>query len=173
MEAVRLQRRQGRREFRPPPPLRQAVLPWHHGLGYSIRRCSSPARFRSSSAYHRRVAGGSFVWAPVGGRASGRAGAFCANAGDAMIPSMINTTIAMMAMYLLEGRIQILHSNRVPAHHGFGLADSAVVVPLFQQVRERYRIDSTFIPGGRDASAFSTIGPVICTSWPPWKFSIS
>jgi hypothetical protein len=40
----------------------------------------------------------------------------------------------------------------------------AVVVPLFQQIRERYKIDSTFIPGGRDASAFSTIGPVICTS---------
>src|SRR5205807_8205801 len=58
------------------------------------------------------------------------------------------------------------------AHHGCGL-DSAVVVPLFQQVRERYRSESTFISGGRDASAVSTIGPAICTSCPTWKFSIS
>jgi hypothetical protein len=108
--------------------------------------------------------------------ATGRAGAFCANAGDAMIACMITARIAMMAMNLSEARIQILHSNRAPAHHGFGLAGSLAgsLVPLFQQVRARYKIDSTFIPGGRDASAFfSTIGPAICTSWPTWKFSIS
>src|SRR5439155_19775836 len=112
---------------------------------------------------------GAAAGAAAGGRAPGRAGAFCANAGDAMIACMISTRIAMMAMYLSEARIQILHSNRVPAHHGFGLAGSAIVVPLFQQARERYKIDSTLIAAGRDASAFSTIGPVICTSWPTWK----
>jgi hypothetical protein len=88
-----------------------------------------------------------------------------------MIPCIVTTRIALMAMKLLEARIQILHSNREPAHRGFG--GSSVVVPLFQQVRERYKTDSTFIPAGRDASALSTIGPVICTSWPTWKFSIS
>jgi hypothetical protein len=106
--------------------------------------------------------------------AGGPAGAVCcAKAGDAMIPCMIDTTRAGMTMDLLEARIQILHSGRVPARHGFGLAGSSVVAALFQQVRARYKIDSTFIPGGRAASAFSMIGPAICTSWPTWKFNIS
>src|ERR1700746_4114978 len=94
------------------------------------------------------------------------AGAFCANAGNAMISGALNTTTATIAN-LLDARIQILPSNRVAAHHGFGPAGS--VVPRFQQDRDRYKIDSTFIPATRDASAFSTIGPVIWTSWPTWK----
>jgi hypothetical protein len=125
--------------------------------------CQIPLKFGLPSAVRRALYCGAAAGAAAGVRATGRAGAFCANAGDTMIACMITTRIAMMAMYLLEARIQIPYSNRAPAHHGFGLAGSSVVVPLFQQVRERYKIDSTFIPGGRDASAFSTIGPVICT----------
>src|SRR5215469_17030028 len=120
-----------------------------------------------------------------------------------MVASVINTTIATIAnlsdariQILLSGSAALLAplagrgvrviaanfvralpntialpSNRLPAHHGLGPAGS--VVPLFQQVRDRYKIDSTFMPAARDASAFSTIGPVISTSWPTWKFSIS
>src|SRR2546428_5011685 len=57
--------------------------------------------------------------------------------------------------------------------HGLGAADSAVIVPLLQQALERYKIDSTLIFAGRDAVAASRIGPVICTSWPTWKFNMS
>src|SRR6266700_336798 len=112
--------------------------------------CQIPLKFGLPSA----VRGALNFGAAAGGRATDRDGAFCANAADAMIPCMITTRIAMAVMYLLEARIQILHSNRMPAHHGFGLAGSSVVVPLLQQIRERYKIDSTFIDGGRDASSF-------------------
>ncbi len=73
-----------------------------------------------------------------------------AAAGDATISPMITARTAMTAMCLLEVRIEILPSSRVPAHR------SAVVVPRFQQVRDRYKSDSTFSSGGRDAFACST-----------------
>src|SRR5215467_9994654 len=78
--------------------------------------CQIPLKFGLPSA----VRGALYFGAASGEAAGGWAGASCADAGDAMIPCMITTRIAVMAMYLLEARIQILHSNRVPAHHCFG-----------------------------------------------------
>jgi len=71
----------------------------------------------------------------------------------------------MMAMYLLEARIQIPINRRQLIMVSWP-GSSVVVVSPFQQVRERYKIDSTSSPGGV-TSAFSTIGPVICTSCQP------
>src|SRR6516162_2650297 len=96
--------------------------------------CHNPLKFGLPSAVRGALY---FVAASGAAAAACDRGDFCTNAGDAMIPCMITTRIAVMTMCLMEARIQILHLNRVPAHHCFGLAGSAVVVPLFQQVRKR------------------------------------
>jgi hypothetical protein len=69
--------------------------------------------------------------------------------------------------------IAVLKLRFRPAIHGFAVADSAVVVPRFQQALERYKIDSTSIFAGREAVGGSSIRPLISTSWPTWKFSMS
>src|SRR2546426_12503821 len=135
MEAVRLQRRQGQREFRPPPPLRQAVLPSHHGLGCPIRRCSWPARFRSSPAYHRR-----FAWLCILGQRQGRrpaAGPPAAPAPSAPMaggersPSWFTPGEARLVVSFLEVSFQIFHLIQAPFHafpKGFFF-----LFPLFHQ----------------------------------------
>src|SRR6516165_10876675 len=112
--------------------------------------CQMPLKSGLPSAVRAAL----YCGAAAGAVAAGRVCAFCA--GDATIPCIVTTRTAMTAT-----RIQILHSNRAPAHRRFD--GSSLVVPLFQQVRDRYKTDSALIPAGRDVSALSTIGPVICT----------
>src|SRR5258705_13669128 len=84
--------------------------------------------------------------AVASGRATGRAGAFCANAGDTMIPCTITTRMAMMAMYFLEARIPILHSNRSPAHRGCGFSGFFFVAfSLFPTAEDTFKNVFLFI----------------------------